>query len=391
MQTETPLFHEIASVLYSCSKDDLAIINTVESLADRHGDSVFDEFFYVLTRKRLGKSAANHWKMIVPHVDSVINPGFRHQGFLPSVFHYMQYEADVFSAPRFIESDYIDKILHSSVTDGLTGLYNQTYFKTSLTKHLQISQRTRQIFSIIILDLDRFKEFNDNAGHLSGDHALQRTASIIASSLRESDSASRYGGEEFAIMLPNTSKSMARKVAERIRKSVEKEIFAGQEFLSSKNLTISGGIAEFPFDADNCDDLIKSADGELYKSKMMRNCIFPNDEDRRKSVRRPIRSLVEFISDNEDTFKPCLSFDISEFGLCLGCDQLLPLDSSIKIRLSHPYWHCSKVLDCKVRQSRRINEICVIGLEFDQLLELSGIDRLSGLDRHNVKAYSTVH
>ncbi|MBK5273468.1 MAG: GGDEF domain-containing protein [Desulfuromonadales bacterium] len=373
-QSETQLFHNIANILHSCARDDQAVIAAVNSLAMLHGHDAYDEFFYVLTRKRFGASlSSQYWKRITDHVDRLIRPEYRGQGFLPAILHFLQYEADVSTSPLLIESDYIENIRHSSITDGLTGLYNQSFFKASLQKQIHRAQRhPLTFFSIVLFDMDHFKEFNDTAGHLAGDHVLQRVADIIREGLRESDIAARYGGEEFALLLPQTSRAMARKVAQRIRIAIERELFAGQEQLSSENLTISGGIAEYPYDAESADTLIEFADLELYKSKTRRNSIYPNEDDRRRGIRLPVRSLVEYLSPDHGSFRPGLTFNVSEFGVLLGCDRQLPVNQSVMLRFSQPYWRSSRELNGIVRQFRMIDELCVHGLEFDQELGMTG-------------------
>ena len=379
------LAHRITEILRTSVADDREMLDAIESLASENGEDTYDEFFYVLTGKRFGAgTAVKHWRKIILHVYTVIRPSYCHEGFLPSVLHYMQREADILVNPRFIEADYIANIQRSSITDGLTGLYNQTFFKISLSKLInQASHHTVPPFAVILFDLDHFKQYNDTSGHLAGDHALKRVANILLENLRESDIASRYGGEEFALLMPHSSRVLASNVAQRIRLAIEAEIFPGQERLSSANLTISGGIAEYPHDAENAEALIEIADAELYKAKIRRNCIYPSEENRRVSTRRPLRSLVKLSPDKDGDPRTGISLDVSEFGMALGCDNPLLVGSSVDLHFNQPFWNCNCLLNGTVRQARKLGDMNFIGIEFDQTF-FGNIDGpLSYLDDHH--------
>jgi diguanylate cyclase (GGDEF)-like protein len=367
LQSNTSIFNSITSMLRSSTNDDWALIDGLESLAATHGNAVYDEFFYVLTQTRFGSDKAfSHWNNVISHVGSVITSQYMHQGLLPTVLHYLQKETGVISDPRFFESDYIDNIKRSSITDGLTGLYNQTFFKSTLSKLFSQSRRhAGQPLSVVLFDLDHFKQYNDTLGHLAGDHALKKTASIINKCLRDSDIAARYGGEEFALLLPQTPKIMAQKVADRIRRTVEKSLFQGQELTPSGNLTISGGVAEYSKNSVDADALIEEADRELYLAKSRRNCICPNDDDRRRGARLPVRSLVECTTFGGSAFRPALSVNISEVGMALGCDWGPSVGSTLKLKFKKPYWTHDIDLDATVRQIQKVGELNYVGMEFD--------------------------
>lgn len=369
---ESPLYNTLAEILCDHVGDDEYLITAINNLAKQHGDEVYSEFFYLLTRKRFCKSqASKHWKRIVPHVDSVIAPQYRHQGLLLSFLHYLHRETGVISDPRLVESEYIDNILATSTTDGLTGLYNQTFFKNCLTKLIQQFRRNSMPeLSLVLFDLDHFKHYNDTNGHLAGDRALKRVAEVLSQNLREGDLAARYGGEEFALVLPHTSKVQASAVAQRIRQAIEHIRFPGQNLLPSGNLTISGGIATFPVDACEAEGLIEQADCELYNAKNHRNCISPDTTERRKAIRRPIRSLVELMDKSKGAaIRSALSLDVSRNGIALGCDAGFRIGSGVSLRLPRPYWKSDLLVNGTVRQSRKIGDLNFVGLEFDRPLE----------------------
>ena len=148
-----------------------------------------------------------------------------------------------------------------SVTDALTGLYNRRHLMGTLATEVQRSRRLRRPFSVLLADVDHFKQYNDTHGHPAGDAALARIAEILRKTTRGVDCVARYGGEEFFVMLLETTVGTAAIVAERIRARVAIEEFAGGR------ITISIGVAECPSHGDTPESLIESADAAMYEAK----------------------------------------------------------------------------------------------------------------------------
>lgn len=362
--------------LLSVETEDAKLLNRVKELAAEHGNSVYKEMLLMMTGKHFGAELSKrYWVGAVNHSHKIFKAEFVCRGFRPALMDYLRHFAGEFSDPRIIEGDYLYNITRSSVTDGLTGLYNQTYFKKILGKTIGNQRRNGDsTFALVFLDLDHFKQYNDRCGHLLGDEALRICAEIITKNLRDGDIAVRYGGEEFALLLPALDRHTAFAVAERIRKGIESHLFSKQELLDSGNLTISGGISLFPDSGTTVDEIIQTADKELYKAKERRNCIYSFSDDRRRNARRPVRSLVEYASFDGALYRPALSTDISEHGLGFGCESLLEEGSTISLRLTRPYWPENVYLTAKVRQVRRKGELIFVGLEFDE--SLYSIDEL---------------
>lgn len=155
-----------------------------------------------------------------------------------------------------------------TVKDYLTGLNNYRFFINSLTTEISRSVRYNRSLSLVMLDLDFFKRYNDALGHLAGNQALRTVAHIIRSQVRENDMVVRYGGEEFAIILPETTKKEAVPIVTRIQASLRERNFSYRLSNDTKALlTISAGIADYPSDADELDSLVRKADDALYKAK----------------------------------------------------------------------------------------------------------------------------
>ncbi|HEY9721152.1 MAG TPA: sensor domain-containing diguanylate cyclase, partial [Oscillatoriaceae cyanobacterium] len=153
-----------------------------------------------------------------------------------------------------------------AVTDGLTGIYNRRYFEDQLSAELQRARRHEHVTSLIILDVDHFKKFNDTHGHLLGDHVLQGVARVLGKSTRDTDLVARYGGEEFVVILPETPPEAALEVAERIRRNIKAHPFWGRG-QTPLQVTCSVGLASDPTSSLTPKDLIDQADTSLYQAK----------------------------------------------------------------------------------------------------------------------------
>ena len=154
-----------------------------------------------------------------------------------------------------------------SITDGLTGLYNQSHFFEMLDQETHKARRYNQYYSLIIFDVDNFKNFNDQNGHSLGSETLKRIGVIVRKIFRTTDLQVKYGGDEFVIILPQTDKVGAYLAAERIRETVEQEKFPGAEKQPAGHLSLSLGIAAFPEHGDKGEAILEKADKALYMSK----------------------------------------------------------------------------------------------------------------------------
>jgi len=159
-----------------------------------------------------------------------------------------------------------EMLLKLSNTDPLTQLYNRRYLTDALEREMNRSTRNNTPVTLVMLDIDHFKKVNDTYGHQRGDLILKRMADLLLSGMREYDLAARFGGEEFALVLPETSPEQGFEAAERLRLACSELAFPDE--LSALKLTISLGVAAFPHpDIHTLDDLIREADYALYRAK----------------------------------------------------------------------------------------------------------------------------
>lgn len=152
-------------------------------------------------------------------------------------------------------------------TDGLTGLLNKTNVFQRLQDLMYGESASLPRVSVFLLDIDHFKHYNDTNGHLDGDELLKRMGALLRENSRENEVVGRYGGEEFLIVMPGSSKQTALKVAERIRGLVESTPFENAASQPEGKITISGGVASWPGDGEDVDSLLRNADAALYEAK----------------------------------------------------------------------------------------------------------------------------
>lgn len=171
-----------------------------------------------------------------------------------------------FTAIAIENAIFLNRVQELTITDDLTKLYNSRFLHNRLDYEVERAKRFRYELSMIFLDLDYFKEVNDAHGHLHGSKLLKEVAQILVAQLRTVDMACRYGGDEFIIMMPGTSKKNAVLVAEKLRNSIRDKVFLTGDGLNIK-LTASFGVASFPSDAGNKEELIHRADAAMYEAK----------------------------------------------------------------------------------------------------------------------------
>lgn len=171
-----------------------------------------------------------------------------------------------------IESAYHEEIYRLTTIDGLTQVYNKRYFLEILEREMGRAHRYRRDLSLILFDVDYFKQVNDNYGHLAGDYVLKHLAMVLKSRIRREDVLARYGGEEFAIILPEIDHYNALQFAEKIRRIAESTAFGFEG--SDIPVTVSVGVSTLAPDIDDPQTFIKNADEYLYRAKSAgRNCV----------------------------------------------------------------------------------------------------------------------
>ncbi len=235
-------------------------------VADVHGDPRFskkaDEMSHFTTQSIICVPLLTRGKCL--GVIELINK-VEDEGFVEDDLLVLTTLAD-FTAIAIENAIFLNKVHELTITDDLTKLYNSRFLHSRLEYEVERAKRFKHDLSMIFLDLDHFKDVNDNYGHLAGSKLLKEMARLILSMIRNVDMACRYGGDEFIIMMPGTTKKNAATVAEKLRSAMSEEVFLKDEGINIR-LTGSFGVASFPADADNKDGLIHMADNAMYAIK----------------------------------------------------------------------------------------------------------------------------
>jgi diguanylate cyclase (GGDEF)-like protein len=162
----------------------------------------------------------------------------------------------------------LNRLQEGAIRDNLTGLYTHRFFQERLADEILREGRFNTDFSLLLLDVDHFKRYNDTYGHAAGDQVLIRVSQLLQQLVRPVDLVARYGGEEFIVILPQLGIDQARAVAEQIRQTIEQQSFAfGSEAAAQERVTVSIGLSVFPHEATIASQLIRVADTRLYQAK----------------------------------------------------------------------------------------------------------------------------
>ena len=231
-------------------------------------------------------------------------------------------------SPAVIELSLLENARNFAFRDSLTGLFNYRFFREFLPRELWRADQYNNPLSLIVIDVDDFKIYNDRHGHEEGNVALARIAELLEKALRKVDIAVRYGGEEFVLILPSTPKTGAEQVAERVREVMENEPMRGGD-----RLTVSLGIATYPADADNGQELLRQADRAMYLAKANgKNQVELYGQDRR-SYARVRAALSGDFREMSPEIHPLETIDLSGGGLRFASEKAMPVGALVDVQL----------------------------------------------------------
>jgi len=314
---------------------DDVFIGKVHGLYTSRGSIVLQTVFQLLAGIDLPDgSSEEHWENTLQHRQKMMHRLERNISITTALSDYLQTQTEFLHHPRLIEAMQYENVVHETIHDNLTGLFNRPYFDEAYSQHVSLANRYLHDLTVIFLDIDNFKDINDTYGHLAGDEALKQIASVIDQEKRESDIAARYGGEEFVLLLTYTDNVSAFVFAERLRKKIETLDFCYQNQIIK--LTVSGGIASFPLHSEDPQQLLQMADNAVYLAKGAgKNRITHFKEEKRRYLRVKIHQPVlakELDFHSSQTFTG-MSKDICVGGILFENDESLPLGALIKVRI----------------------------------------------------------
>ena len=229
---------------------------------EKYGQKLYQQCIFSLTHISISESLSEiKWKHIVDHRKKLSDSLHRDVGLKVAAIDYLENISDKNFEMTVMENDKVEDIVDVATIDQLTSLYVRSMFDEMLKQEFQQYLRNNQKLSIMMLDLDDFKHFNDTYGHQGGDKALKTIGNVLLNAVRKSDIACRYGGEELVVIMPQTNIKTAFDVAQRIRQIIEDTDIDG------KSLTVSIGVSETTRSVKTAEELLKLADDALYQAK----------------------------------------------------------------------------------------------------------------------------
>ena len=330
---------EIVEVIYGLLyRDDLgigALVAALQELEEREGPVVFVELLYLLTDIRFEPDEARkHWDAVILHRQELEEAVGYEMDLSVALVSYFVRMTPRMKHPKVIELKLFEETRASAYKDELTGLHNFRFFQEFLRWEVKRCERSGGEFSIAMGDLDNFKYYNDRFGHDAGNDALKAVGEALQEAGRDQDVAVRYGGEEFVLIMPETSKEDAGVVADRVCRAIaELELSPSP---SKNGVTMSLGVASYPVDAVAPEALIRCADRAMYTAKAKGKNQTQLYGANRRALRRVRVELKGEIRVLNDTGVPFSTLNISERGLSLKAKEPLELNSMVEFVLDVP-------------------------------------------------------
>lgn len=297
-------------------QSDEQMLQTVEELFESGERNIHARLLHVMCHLRLTPGEARKsWQAILNHRDRLEERLGRATGFRVAMVDYFVNESRDIKNPKVIEIHVYAETARQAAIDELTGVFNRRFFDGALEREFKQARRHKRDFSLLILDIDNFKRINDTHGHTTGDAVISALGKLLRRSVRSEDTACRIGGEEFAVILPETGPEGAVVVGDKIRSEFAKLKIA------TTDLSLSAGIATFPHDAKDTDELIDRADQMLYFAKYSgKNRVVCYALNKRQHIRFPLEWELS-LSRPLGAQDKITSRDVSIEGISFELDQ----------------------------------------------------------------------
>lgn len=256
-------FHQkIKKVLKEDASNERLILSELENLRKTSGDTFYVDLFRVLVHHQFSThEAQKFWNAIMEHTNKMESALGRPVGFRVAMLDFFINQNRILKSPMIVEISLFEEMVKNSLMDDLTGVYNRRFFDQFLDQEINRAARHEKSVALFFFDLDDFKQYNDRNGHMEGDEALHMVGTLLRLAFRREDMPCRFGGEEFAVILPETDSRGAELVATRFREQLKEANFPGG------NLTLSGGICHFPVHGKNRSELYLQVDQAMYRAK----------------------------------------------------------------------------------------------------------------------------
>ncbi|TGL39817.1 diguanylate cyclase [Leptospira perdikensis] len=342
---------------------------------------IYSALLKVLTSLDISENESEAiWKNIIDNKNKLTHCLGREVGIRVAALDYFTNINPKIKNPKIIEMKLFAETEKLILVDELTRLYNRRHFETALVREFKQSTRYNQNLSLLIIDIDDFKKINDTYGHTTGDEILSKVAKKITSCLRTEDTACRIGGEEFAVIFPQTNEEQALIASEKLLEACR------TIQLSGKSVTLSGGIVSYPEKVKTCGEMYDLADRALYTAKYSgKNQIVAYSNEKRSSLRFDANLELLFILPDK-TLKT-ISKNISVTGIAFDTEDDITLNESFDVKLRES--DSQNEINAKIKVIRK-EEVGIqkfhMGAEF---LELSSEDQTKLSELYTLHRYKS--
>jgi len=310
---------------------------TLASIAKANQNmDVYRNYFYLLTHLEFEEAdAVRQWNDFKQyHTKFEQDLGYPIDTRITTLSYFINKNKQL-TSPKIIEMKVFQSTQDKVILDELTSLYNYRHFRQRIKDAMQTAQDRDEMLSLLIVDIDDFKHINDDYGHLAGDGILRQIATLLKSEVASHGETFRYGGEEFAVIVPRAGKQDVYDIANNLCEKI-----AGHEFVNENStprhaisVTASLGIAAYPQDCGDSDVLIENADKALYNAKGSGKnmvCLYSENQRRTKRLNLSVRGQLTSFKASSVSIR---TLNISKGGIRFLCEKELPIDSVVELKL----------------------------------------------------------
>lgn len=312
---------------------DAALVSLSSSYPDME---VYRNYFYLLTHLEFEEAdAVRHWDEFKRyHAKFEQDLGYSIDTRITTLSYFIN-ENRQLRNPKIIEMKVFQSTQDMVILDELTSLYNYRHFRERIKAEMAAAQSREEMLSLVIIDIDDFKHINDDYGHLAGDGILRQISTLVKSGFSDRGEAFRYGGEEFAVIVPGADKQEVYEISKTLCEKIASHPFINENSAARHEMSVTAslGIAVYPHDCETSDALIGNADKALYTAKGNGKNIVSLYSDNQRRAKRPSISVAGQLA-RFSARRVCMrTLNVSKGGIRFFCEQELAEDSVVELEL----------------------------------------------------------